>query len=280
VPEIHLGTTTQCGGCRYFFDADLWEGLPDPLALAAADAPDPPHVVAGPVVLAAVPRAATSTPRPSVSTRPTPTETYRLACEEPPPVRLTHAHRCLNRFAVEAGERECGHEIFEAAGRRQSSRVCPGCQRRTSVYAVLHRCGKCGVVLESPLRCSGSLCPCPQCNAQFTVPHDEVLVRDDPLVEPDWPSFACAACGVWLAAPPGRAGTAGCCPSCLAPFPVPLLSHGRQHRPEPGTPHADHGTRLRPEFCRRCRSCRTPLPHRAVACPRCGDLRAGTLPTG
>jgi predicted RNA-binding Zn-ribbon protein involved in translation (DUF1610 family) len=154
-----------------------------------------------------------------------------------------------------------------AIGHRRGTLDCPHCGRPTSVYAVLHHCPECGLLLESPLRQRGSHARCPWCQEQLPVPSDALFNDDREPPDPSWFAFACPSCSQELRARPRDANTTAVCPDCLRPLTVPT---GGEAVVPPSSFLPDSPELHRDEPRRRCPHCDELIARRAKECRACG----------
>ncbi len=173
-----------------------------------------------------------------------------------PAVLLTAPHRCQ---VV-----SCRQVIEQPVGRTRDTIVCPHCDNPTSIYAVLHHCPHCRVLLESPLRDGGRETACPRCRQTLLVPEPLLSRRDSPEA-PGHYFIPCPTCRCTLQTAPRSANHWSVCPNCRHSFRIP--PHGESSAPAVVLPDAE-GTLL--ESVRRiCPRCRQHIPTRANRCPNC-----------
>jgi hypothetical protein len=128
-----------------------------------------------------------------------------------PGTRLTSPHECLH----------C-RENLPAIGGRRTDCDCPHCGKRTSVYAVLHHCPECGVLLESPLSRAGQTSRCPACREHLAIPSDVLFNDGREQPDPTWFVFPCPSCRWALHTRPADVRKSAVCPSCLHPLVIPV----------------------------------------------------------
>jgi DNA-directed RNA polymerase subunit RPC12/RpoP len=175
----------------------------------------------------------------------------------PPPPLLTSAHQCQH----------CGSPLTSPVGRPAATVVCPSCDNKASVYAVLHTCPSCRRLLESPSRSAGTETTCPACTHSLRVPSDVVL-KGPPAYSDEYRfGFACQSCSREVVSRRPDVGTYAVCPHCRVPLVVPQSGHYLETAPPAARDplsslHASKGVA--------CPRCRTRIPARASACPLCG----------
>jgi DNA-directed RNA polymerase subunit RPC12/RpoP len=171
---------------------------------------------------------------------------------------LTLPHQCQH----------CGASISAPISRHAATVVCPSCDNKASVYAVLHRCPFCGTLLESPSRRAGTETTCPACAKPIRVPND-VLLAEPPGYSDEFRfGFRCPACLGELVSRKEDVGSYAVCPRCRAPIVVPQAGHyPRGLRPARSPDPLDS---LHPTKETACPKCRTRLPVTASVCPLCG----------
>jgi predicted RNA-binding Zn-ribbon protein involved in translation (DUF1610 family) len=96
--------------------------------------------------------------------------------------KLTAAHFCSQC------KRILKDELFQElrVSAPKATLNCNACDERTSVYAVLHHCENCAILLESPSRLAGKRVSCPGCQFRNEVPSQELLYSlESSLLEPE-----------------------------------------------------------------------------------------------
>lgn len=185
---------------------------------------------------------------------------------QPSPALLTSGHACQH----------CGALIESPAGRSRATVVCPVCDNKTSVYAILHRCPTCRQLLESPSRSAGTPATCPRCLKALRVPKDVLLAEAPADAEEFWFGCYCPGCSGEVAARATDAGTYAVCPHCLIPLTVP---HGGHYLQQPDrAPAHDPLHALHDSKQVECPGCHSHFPARAPACPVCGTSAPAASP--
>jgi hypothetical protein len=198
-------------------------------------------------------------PQPAVAPVPPPRSVQQSEPDEAPQrTHLTAPHLCSH----------CEAEL-PATGQRRSNRTCPGCQRPTSVYAVLYRCPNCDALLESPSRQQEARGRCPVCNDFLMVPCD--VLFNDGREPPDhtWFAFPCPSCHQELRSPPAGANRSAVCPHCWRVVPIPKGGDGIV--PNPVRPDPEPVEWLQAERTRPCPVCGLVMAARGRVCRGCGS---------
>lgn len=177
---------------------------------------------------------------------------------QPPTPTLTSPHRCQH----------CRWPIECSIGTRKATVVCPGCNNKTSVYAVIYLCSKCALMLESPAALVGQKATCPGCSNVMLVPHDVLL--EEPPVAADNSFFTCEcpSCLGQFIANKADVGVGAVCPHCLVTLAVPRWGEHLEEAVPDGL--QDPLASLHESKSVRCPKCHTQIPARAEACPLCG----------
>jgi hypothetical protein len=174
--------------------------------------------------------------------------------------RLTEPHRC----------HQCHGAIAEPVGLQRSTRLCPLCHKKTSIYARIYFCPECRDLLESPAASEGKRCRCPICNRFLTVPREVAFQAGAADIDPDWFTFPCPSCDKMLHSPRDCARELTFCPVCRQVFQVPdygFAEPQRILRPLEGRQTVVY----RP--MRRCPRCQMAIPRQARECPYCSRIR-------
>lgn len=233
LPDYVVRASVRCPGCSQCFDVDR----------LACDTSEPKWSA---VVVSSV-------------AAPTPPQT---TSENVPP-RLTSPHRCD----------QCRKPIDAATGLRKTTIVCPTCDQRTSIYAVIYACRSCGIRLETPTRLTGFPTTCPACNCQQTVPSDVLLTTLPNPPDSAWFGLYCPNCTGHLVANKQDVGASSVCPLCLVVLQVPHGGHYLEGTIRQST--LDPLSSLQVSKEGRCDGCQARIPMRGEACPYCG--RESTL---
>src|SRR5262245_46119880 len=179
-PDAMRGLLVECPSCRCCFNAR--GGRVKVVSSAATEPPTPP---------APVPQ---SPPMPPA-----------VVPQSPPTPLLVLPYEC----------QQCHGQIAAPTGLRRCTINCPLCDRRTSLYAVLHRCLHCDRLLESPSACQGRQTTCPNCEQELTIPEDCVFRPGDEVTDPTWFGFDCPHCAGLLETKRDLVGHLAVCPGCL-----------------------------------------------------------------
>jgi hypothetical protein len=172
---------------------------------------------------------------------------------------LSRSHLCSHP--------DCARELT-AIGKRSSTLQCPHCHRSTSIYAILHRCGECDALLETPRRCLGTALRCPVCREPLSVPSDILYNDERALPDHTWFAFRCHGCGSPLQAPSSHARQEAVCPRCERPLTIPQVGE-RVTAPPPGADR-DLTRALHSQLTRPCPHCGQPAPRQTRLCRHCG----------
>ena len=144
-------------------------------------------------------------------------------------------------------------------GKTKSLAPCSSCGHTTSVYAVIHRCPHCSVLLESPTSQIGRSYECPQCGWTAQTPADGLLPLEESSLEDEaYFEVNCPHCDEAAAARIADVDKRNVCPSCLLPFEIP---HGGWRIDAPKS------TRVDPSM--HCPHCSARLPVALNTCPFC-----------
>ncbi len=165
----------------------------------------------------------------------------------------------------------CERELT-AIGKRNATRECPHCHQPTSIYAILHRCSECDVLLETPRRCMGSMIRCPVCMEQITVPAEALFNDERKLPDHTWLGFRCHGCGAPLQCPSSEARKEAVCPQCQRVLTIPVAGERVAASPAGLAIDGHHG--LHTQLTRTCPGCNRPSPRQSVACRHCGGRLA------
>jgi hypothetical protein len=145
--------------------------------------------------------------------------------------------------------------------------ACPFCGNRTSLYAVLHRCTACGILLESPSPQLGHQTVCPRCTAEVVVPRDVLEAEAFDPTDDSWFGFQCPHCNEELVGNKQDVGVLAVCVHCLVPLKVPMWGHHLQAAVHKHTLSSVEAVQASTE--RRCPHCQTLIPTHCSICPVC-----------
>jgi len=185
----------------------------------------------------------------------------------PPPVhaperlatRLTAPHTC----------HQCKGAFPEPSGLPRSTRVCPLCHKKTSVYARIYFCPECRALLESPAATEGRRVKCPACERTVTVPRELAFRGREGDFDAAWFAYPCPACDQLLHSRRDCAREVTFCPACRQVCAVPDHGFAEAQR----QPHLlDERQAVVRGPMRRCPRCRMSIPRHGRACPYCSPL--------
>jgi hypothetical protein len=171
--------------------------------------------------------------------------------------RLTADHTC----------HQCRDPLSVPTGLRRCTILCPGCQRKTSVYALIYHCPNCRTLLESPETHAGKHAICPNCHRALVVPRDLLLRGGHEAAENHF-LFRCAACTRIAESPRPDAGKHAICPYCLVVILIPFSGTSKASQLTDAA--LDVSEAIQRGTTMHCRHCGLERPKRAASCPMCG----------
>ena len=177
---------------------------------------------------------------------------------------MCHAYQATSMSAkCKQTLRIAGTDDHRVTGRLRSTHKCGWCDKTTSVYSILHLCGGCNTLLESPRRESSSTFKCPTCNFVGLTPADFLEATDSVMVErsannPVFYEFPFPSRDEAWACRITDSGKLTACPECQVAFQVPCYGeHLSFERSIFATPKI------------RCNKCRHAIPKTLSQCPIC-----------